>query len=648
MTQQPTYGPHNPHPLSKMRTELVWEGKYDEYGNRREVDIAGCAMPMQKIESIDEPRRAAAATGQLELFEQQNPKQDDFRNRLIWGDNKLVMASLLQEFKGKVDLIYIDPPFDVGADFSMSVSVGENESVLKEQSTLEMVAYRDIWGKGTDSYVHMMAERLTLMRDLLSETGSLCVHCDWRVVGLLRLLLDEIFGSDCFINELVWVHQIMGGSHGSRLPKAHETILWVAKKEGFKIKTDAPEIRVPFSDYVQKSMQQDSEGRWFYTRRRMSRKATSEEQESKAHTITYVDDPSKGTLASDVWTDMPSYQPKPVVNTKYPTQKPDELLERLIGGATNEGDLVADFFCGSGTTGAVAERLGRRWLMCDLGRFAIHTSRKRMIELQRKLHSEGKPYRAFDVYNLGRYERQWWQKDRLQGADEEHRRVILEFFRAEVLTNTPSPLLHGRKAGAFCHVDGIDSMFTREEAKQVAQATAQAGGRECYCLAWEFEMDLHLLVNALVQELGVKLKLVQIPREIMEKNRKSPPPFLEVAVLAAEPVYRKDEKGRTVDIKLTRFLPSLAEVPTKELEAIRERATKSGFDFIDFWAVDFNWQPGKPFFHDWQDYRTRKDRSLKTISDAGYTYPQPGKYTACVKVVDTFGCDTSITVEVEV
>jgi very-short-patch-repair endonuclease len=340
-------------------------------------------------------------------------------------------------------------------------------------------------------------------------------------------------------------------------------------------------------------------------------------------------------------------------------------------------------------------------------------------------------------------------------------------------------------------------------------------------------MDLHLLVNALMQELGVKLKLVQIPREIMEKNRKAPPPFLEVAVLAAEAVYRSphpltpspkqgeggqdgsaplsqggrgaggegeyweitpalkkkmtevarqfrkeptpsedilwqalrgrklegrkfrrqqpigafvvdffcgaerlivevdggvhdsqqeadqqrqelleslelrvvripselvetkldealamvrqafdphpltpspkqgegeqdpaplSQKGRgaggeglrTVDIKLTQFLPSLAEVPTKELEAIRERAIKSGFDFIDFWAIDFNWQPGKPFTHDWQDYRTRKDRSLKTISDAGYIYPAPGKYTACVKVVDTFGCDTSITVEIEV
>jgi DNA modification methylase len=648
MTQPPTYGPHNPHPLSTMRTELVWEGKYDEYGNRREVDIAGCAMPMQKIESIDEPRRAAAATGQLELFEQQNPKQDDFRNRLIWGDNKLVMASLLQEFKGKVDLIYIDPPFDVGADFSMSVAIGdEQEAIEKEQSTLEMVAYRDMWGMNIDSYLHMMYERLTLMRDLLSERGVIYIHCDWHMNYFLRALLNEVFHRDNFLNECIWYYY--NKMHDVRkpiFPRSHDTILSYAKSKNPHVFNLQLEKRdKPVTQLVRKKVDgrmvnaRDEEGNVLY-------------QQRDDRTI------------DDVWR-IPMLQPADKSqNTGYATQKNELILERIIQASSNEGDLVADFFCGSGTTGAVAERLGRRWLMCDLGRFAIHTTRKRMIELQRRLYSEGKPYRAFDVYNLGRYERQWWQKDRLQGADEEHRRVVLEFFRAEILTSTPSPLLHGRKAGAFCHVDGIDSIFTREEAKQVAQATAQAGGRECYCLAWEFEMDLHLLVNALAQELGVKLKLIQIPREIMEKNRKAPPPFLEVAVLAAEPVYRQamtevvttnkarsqnfSPLTRTVDIKLTQFLPSLAEVPTKELEAIKERAIKSGFDFIDFWAVDFNWQPGKPFNHDWQDYRTRKDRSLKTISDAGYTYPAPGKYTACVKVVDTFGCDTSITVEIEV
>lgn len=696
MTQQPTYGPHNPHPLSQLRTELVWEGKYDEYGNRREVDIAGCAMPMQKIESIDEPRREAEANQQLTLFEQQNKRQDDFRNRLIWGDNKLVMASLLKKFKGKVDLIYIDPPFDVGADFTMQVQIGdEKDSIQKEQSTLEMVAYRDMWGRGTDSYLFMMYERLSLMKELLSETGSIYVHCDYRTNSYLKLILIDVFGSNDEFNrsEIIW-KSAPGHSDSGHYGVAHNTIFYFSKSE----KVSWNQLYQAYDDeYLEEHYQKkepdgrrfedadltayglkgggyeyewnghvklwrcpittmqklDKENRIYYTRNGVARYKR------------YLDE-MPGAPLSDLWTDLPRINSQALEKTGYDTQKPEAFIERIIKASSNEGDLVADFFCGSGTTGAVAERLGRRWLMADLGRFAIHTTRKRMIELQRKLHSDGQPYRAFDVYNLGRYERQWWQKDRLQGADAEHRRVVLEFFKAEPLTNTPSPLLHGRKAGAFCHVDGIDSMFTRDEAKQVAQAVKAAGGRECFCLAWEFEMDLHLLINALVQELGVKLKMVQIPREIMEKNRTAPPPFLEVAVLAAEPVYKTvttattevvttnkkarsaDFSQRIVDIKLTQFLPSLAEVPTKELAAIRERAIKSGFDFIDFWAVDFNWQPGKAFNHDWQDYRTRKDRSLKTVSDASYTYPAPGKYTACVKVVDTFGCDTSITIDIEV
>ena len=219
-----------------------------------------------------------------------------------------------------------------------------------------------------------------------------------------------------------------------------------------------------------------------------------------------------------------------------------------------------------------------------------------------------------------------------------------------MLTHAPSPLLHGRKAGAFCHVDGIDGLFTREEARAVAQAVAQAGGREVYCLAWEFEMELRQACLALEAEFDVRFKLVPIPREIMEKNRTSPPPFLEIAVLEAEPVIRTDRGAapREVDVKLTRFLPTLAEVPGKELDALKERAIKSGFDFIDFWAVDFEWAPNQPFNHHWQDYRTRKDRSLKTVSEARHVYASPGKHIICVKVVDVFGCDTSITVEVEV
>lgn len=679
-----TFGPHNPHPLSQMKTELVWEGKYDEYGNRREVDVAGCAMPLQRIETVDQPRFEAHAAGQADLFEKENKRQDDFRDRLIWGDNKLVMASLLKEFKGKIDLIYIDPPFDLGADFSMNIPFGDKkETVGKQPSTLEMVAYRDTWGKGSDSYLHMLYERLLIIRALLSDSGSIYVHVGGSVAHTVQAILDEVFGRENLRNEIVWQRT---GAHNDprRFGVIHETILYYSKssawsfnkcftlydedyvKERFRYVEEGTGRRYWLNtctgpahgskgkarDFFGKRRSPPSGTVWRFTQENIDRLIANNRIELSKTGMPYVKqylDESPGRPLQSMWTDI-RMSKSGFERLGYDTQKPEALLERIITVSSNEGDLVADLFCGSGTTGAVAERLGRRWIMADLGRFAIHTSRKRLIELQRKLHEEGKPYRAFDVYNLGRYERQWWQQERLAGADAEHRRVVLEFFRAEVLDSkqTSSPLIHGRKGQAFCHVDGIDSLFTREEATAVANAIAQAGGRECYCLAWEFEMDLRLHTAALEAELGVKLKLIQIPREIMEKNRTSPPPFLEVAVLEAEPVYRKAKEGRSVDIKLTEFLPSLAEVPSKELEAIKERAMKSGMDFVDFWAVDFHWQPGKPFNHHWQDYRTRKDRSLKTVSDAGFVYPKPGKYTACVKVVDTFGSDTSITVDVEI
>jgi adenine-specific DNA-methyltransferase len=201
--QKSGYGPHNPHPLSQLQSELVWEGKYDDFGSRRTVDSAGLAMPMQRIETIDEPRARAEAQG--DLFDSQKAHLDDFRNRLVWGDNLLILASLLQEFKGSVDLIYIDPPFDVGADFTMDVPIGDGrEEVEKDQSSLETVAYRDTWGRGTDSYLHMMYERLVLMRDLLSHNGSLYVHCDSRVNSFMRLVLDEVFGRGRMINQITW------------------------------------------------------------------------------------------------------------------------------------------------------------------------------------------------------------------------------------------------------------------------------------------------------------------------------------------------------------------------------------------------------------------------------------------------------------
>ncbi|MDA8088842.1 MAG: site-specific DNA-methyltransferase [Nitrospiraceae bacterium] len=674
MPKEYVYGPNKPHPLSTRKTELVWEGKYDEFGNRREVDIAGCAMPMQKIETIDEP---ASRLKPLGLFNEKAHK-DDFRNMLIWGDNKLIMASLLRDFKGSIDLIYIDPPFDVGADFTMDISIGNgNQTIEKEQSTLEMVAYRDMWGRGTDSYLQMMYERLSIMKDLLNQTGSIYIHVGPNISNLLRSVLEDVFGRSNLKVEIIWKRVAFRHDSG-HFGQVNDCILVFSKSNNFTYNKQYAQYDEAYikSHYTS----QDENGRftthnlsaagpgparkfgdkiidpppgthWRFSQENIDRLIQEGKivftSSGKPRYKMYAHE-MPGKVIDSIWADIAPVNSQAKEDTGYDTQKPEILLERIINASSNEGNLVADFFCGSGTTGAVAERLGRRWIMADLGRFAIHTSRKRMIELQRKLYDENKPYRAFDVYNLGRYERQWWQKERLKGADEEHRRVVLEFYKAEILKSPPSPLIHGRKGSALCHVDRIDGLFTRDELREVAKAAKEAGAKEIHCLAWEFEMDLKLTCIEIEHRDKIKIKLIPIPREIMEKNRTNPPPFLEVALLEAEPVYKREGGKKKVDIKLKKFVPSLAEVPSKELEALKERAVKSGFDFIDFWAVDFDYQDGQPFEHHWQAYRTRKDRSLLTVSDYGYDkYRKKGKYTACVKVIDIFGCDTSITLEVD-
>ena len=663
MTNRPNptpWGPDNPHPLSKLKTELVWEGKYDEYGNRRPVRLPASPLPLQRIESIDEPHdRLLAEAHQMGLpFGDEEFKarahRDDFRNMLIWGDNKLVMASLLDQFRGKVDLIYIDPPFDVGADFTMQVQIGdEGDAVQKEQSILEAVAYRDTWGKGTDSYLYMMFERLMLMRELLSESGSIYVHCDYRVDSVIRMIIEEVFGTSRYRSKLIWKKDAVGKGAkkiAKHWPRTFDEIL-------FYTKADSYFYNAQFAGLDEKQLKEfryrDPDGRIF---KRTSLGDYSEKSigEMEAAGLIYLSSTGhkykkyyldEYTLLRDsIVSDIPGFgvATSSYERVGYDTQKPEGLLELIVQASSDEGGLVADFFCGSGTTLAVAERLGRRWIGVDLGRYAVHTSRKRLIGVQRELHRAGKPYRSFDVYNLGRYERQWWQLERLRGADVEHRRIVLQFSKAAPLATPPNPLLHGRRGGAYVHVDQIDSIFTYDEMRAAAEAARGAGGRELHCLAWEFEMELALKKAALQAETGLDIRLKYIPREIMEPNR-TEAQFFEAGYLEAN----VRAHGGKVDVELVRFAPALAEAPEKEMAALRERAVTSPFDFIDFWAVDFDWREGKPFEHHWQDFRTRKDRSLRTRTNAGWRYDTPGPHQICVKVIDVFGVDTTAVITVE-
>ena len=635
------YDSNNPHPLFTCKTELIWDGKYDEYGNRRPIDIASATLPLQNIEQVDQPRSEAVADGTLDLFEKQTKRNDDFQNRLIWGDNKVVMASLLREFEGEIDLIYTDPPFNKKADFGMAVPVGdEKEKVKKDASALEIIAYCDMWGNGTDSYLHFMYERLTLMYKLLANDGSIYLHCDPEMSHYLKLLMDSIFDAKNFRNEIVW-RKYAGRKNNTTRKYATQTdsILFYTKSgDAF---FDPVYLPISEKEIKKEYKKRDDDGRRYRFSRGRNYQATGKQRRI------YLDE-QPGSVVGTLWTEGGLQLNTSTNERVYPTQKPLALLERVIKASSDEGDIVLDPFCGSGTTGAAAEQLGRRWIMSDLGRFGIHTTRKRMIDLQRKLHADEKTYRSFGVYNAGRYERQWWQKEYLNGADSEHRRVVLELFEAEVLDSQHQPIsyLHGLRDGSYCYVAPIDTIFGKMEAEEIAQSIArlESSNKNVYCLAWEFEMEIHQTVEAIKLKHGITLRLVRIPREIMERNRKSVP-FLCPAYLEAEPVYHQDG---TVDIRLAKFIPHLSEVRGKELEKIKSMSSKRPFDFVDFWAVDFEWRRDSPFKHHWQDYRTKQDRSLSTISTAHHKYAKPGEYHACVHVVDVFGCDTEITVEVEV
>ena len=374
MSENKKWGLDNPHPFSQMKTELIWEGKYDEYGNRRMVDIAGCAMPLQKIETIDEPASRAMVQGSL--FDPNTAHRDDFRNRLIWGDNKLVMASLLKEFKGKIDLIYIDPPFDVGADFTMAVSVGDGkETVGKDQSALEMVAYRDMWGKGTDSYLYMLFERLTLMRELLVDTGILLLHVGWFVSHFVKSVLDEVFGINNFINQIIWKRQTAHSDigQGSRhLGRIHDVVFLYTKSDKFTWNMQFEQYSKEYVDNFYKHIEPKTGRRyrlsdltapggaskgnphyeflgitryWRFSEKRMKELYTAGRVvQTKPGTVPaqkrYLDE-MPGVPLQDLWLNINTVQPQAEERQGYDTQKPEGLLEPIIKLCSNEGAVLS-------------------------------------------------------------------------------------------------------------------------------------------------------------------------------------------------------------------------------------------------------------------------------------------------------------------
>ncbi len=298
---------------------------------------------------------------------------DGWRNRLIRGDNLAIMAALQEEWAGKIDLIYIDPPFFTGAE-QRAQTVGVQGETLP--------AYSDDWNGELGVYLQWLLDRLTLARELLAPTGSLYVHLSWHAAHYAKLLLDEIFGIERFQNEIVWCYREAINSK-KRWNRKHDTILFYSKGERFTFNPDP--VREPYKEsHIKKYRQRDERGAYRLMGRGIngspvrSHRDLPPEAEAQYPGLTFRHYLGQGTLPVDYWLiDIENQASR--TRTGYPTQKPEELLERILLASTNPGDVVADLCCGSGTTLAVAQRLGRRWIGCDLGALALHTCRKRLL-----------------------------------------------------------------------------------------------------------------------------------------------------------------------------------------------------------------------------------------------------------------------------
>lgn len=710
----------------KREVELVWAGKTRETCN--------VVLPFQTLEHIDEPRQEQRDEAELALGTR-GARAKDWTNKLIWGDNKLILSSLKSgalrqqiEEAGGLKLIYIDPPFDVGADFSMDIEIG-GETFHKEPNLLEQIAYRDTWGRGADSFLAMIFERLLLMRDLLSDDSSIYVHCDWRLNHGVKSVLNDVF-SQRMQSEITWPRTTNTGSSkatANRFSFDTETILYFSKTERMIFNKS---YRPYSEDYIRHYfIHDDGDGRGSYQLQALATFSDARFRELQAdgrlvkgrgdlyRYKDYLRD-KPGIAINNLWDDIEPVNAIAHEKLGYPTQKPEALLERIIRTSSNEGDLVADFFGGSGTTAAVAEKLGRKWITTDLGKFAIHTTRKRLIQVQRELKAAGKPFSAFEVLNLGRYERQAYlhvdtrlsgrkKTEALAQKEREFRELILKAYKAEPLAN--ESFFHGKLAGRMVVVGPINLPVGRLFVEEVILECRKRQVTRADILAFEFEMGLFPAALDEAKGKGLDIAPKQIPPEVFDKRavEKGQVRFYDVSYIEATPRFDKKDKLR-VAVELTDFSvyytqglidaisaelkPGKSEVVceqgklikiTKDKNGVETRTvlTKKWEDWVDYWAVDFDYysrkeirrvakglgkkgelpgivSPGEElvefeeqwtgsyiFENQWQSFRTRKNRNLE-LTSAWHAYNKPGRYTIAVKVIDIFGNDTMTLVPV--
>lgn len=525
---------------------------------------------------------------------------DNPSNLLVRGDNLLTMEAIAGAFEGRIDLIYVDPPFDVGVDFHMDYALSDKLDPTPVK--VEVVAYRDRWGEGDQSYLSQMRSRLALMSRLLSERGALWVHCDYRVNHQLRVMLDDLFGQPC-VNEIVWAYGA-GGNPSNSFPHKHDYLLVYSRSGKILINKDEPIMRVPYdqSTLVTHYRATDTAGRRF----------RKQVKNGKAY-ITYADE---GKLVTDVWSDIggqTATSPIQPESTGFASQKPERLLERIIAGTTRPDYLVADFFCGSGTTGVVASRLGRRWIMADFGHQAIHTTRKRLLV----------QHTPFVLADLGSAEP--LERHRAAGSDQVDplEKIVREAFETAG---------GGRHRDAMIHVAAPDHEVNRDYLTSLAEVGHR--GR-IFVLAWQFAEDVSEAVAR------GSITPVIIPRSLLEIGSPVPAVWQSLPELKADVTVADENNQRLLKVAVRAYDPRIVALNLKNADEILEHAETNALAFIDLLALDFNPDPRAPFGYAAVQTRSRRDKRVLTDLVASGNRVAAGD-SVRVRTIDIFGTETTI------
>jgi adenine specific DNA methylase Mod len=605
------------------------------------------------------------------LFQGKLPKESirEWMNRLVYGDNLLTMQALLtgdQEsslpsMRGKVDLIYIDPPFDSKADYRTKVKL-PGADLEQKPTVIEQFAYSDTWKDGTVSYLKMLYPRLVLMRELLSERGSIYIHIDWHVGHYVKILMDEIFGKENFRNEIVWNYRRWTAS-SDRYQNMHDVLYYYSKNGDPTFNR----LELDARNYLQERKRGGWNSNTIATKNGRIKQLLIYNQEafdvavkegrldpSKYDKV--VDATSTKVAASDVW-EIPFINPMAKERTDYGTQKPWALLERIIQVSSNEGDIVVDFFAGSGTTGVVAERLRRKWIMSDLGKPACLVTRKRLIDQNAK---------PFLYQAIGDYQKEVFSNSKLYRRVGDLAHVVLQLYGAIPFADVEQ---HQRNLGyikeskTLVFVDSPNKMTglaTLRRAQELRNAF-MGGWQKVVVLGWNFTYDITEAIQSLDDD---KLEVLVIPPDLLDKLKTKASyknlvesgkvRFSSLQYLSLKPI-KKEEAVQEGDERLVVALdnyvllsPDNVPLDDADREKLSKIIAKDPLSLIEYWSIDPDYD-GETFRSKWQDYRgnTENDSDpLHVVYEVKIIVPKKNKRTIAVKAVDVFGFESIVIQEV--